>query len=106
MLGNDAIIQMVGHEAFARGMVYARAKAQEAGYGLETELAEPDGNLVTAAASAMEALEADGVMLINRIKPHTDFESTVIQSGLLKMCAIGFGKFHLVDLTDRVFSNR
>jgi hypothetical protein len=41
---------------------------------------------------AMEALEADGVMLINRIKPHTDFESTVIQSGLLKMCAIGFGK--------------
>ena len=25
-----------------RGMVYARAKAQEAGYGLETELAEPE----------------------------------------------------------------
>jgi superfamily II DNA or RNA helicase len=24
MLGNDAIVQMVGHEAFARGMVYAR----------------------------------------------------------------------------------
>jgi ATP-dependent DNA helicase DinG len=41
-----------------RGTVYARAKAQEAGYGLETELAEPDGTLVTAAASAMEALEA------------------------------------------------
>ena len=29
-----------------RGVVYARAKAQEAGYGLETELAEPDGALV------------------------------------------------------------
>ena len=28
------------------------------GYGLETELAEPDGNLVTAAAAALEALEA------------------------------------------------
>jgi hypothetical protein len=41
---------------------------------------------------AMEALEADGVVLINRIKPHTDFESTIIQSGLLKMCAIGLGK--------------
>ena len=41
-----------------RGTVYARAKAQEAGYGLETELAEPDGNLVSAAAAAMEALEA------------------------------------------------
>jgi ATP-dependent DNA helicase DinG len=44
--------------AEVRGTVYARAKAQEAGYGLETELAEPDGSLVTAAASAMEALEA------------------------------------------------
>ena len=29
-----------------RGTVYARSKAQEAGYGLETELAEPDGALV------------------------------------------------------------
>jgi ATP-dependent DNA helicase DinG len=41
-----------------RGTVYARSKAQEAGYGLETELAEPDGNLVSAASAAMEALEA------------------------------------------------
>ena len=44
--------------AEVRGTVYARAKAQEAGYGLETELAEPDGNLVSAAGAAMEALEA------------------------------------------------
>ena len=41
-----------------RGTVYARAKAQDAGYGLETELAEPDGALVDAAAAAHEALEA------------------------------------------------
>jgi hypothetical protein len=41
---------------------------------------------------ALEALEADGVLLVNRVKPHTDFESTIIGSGLLKMCAIGFGK--------------
>ena len=41
-----------------RGTVYARAKAQEAGYGLETELAEPDGALVGAAAAALETLEA------------------------------------------------
>ena len=34
-----------------RGTVYARAKAQDAGYGLETELAEPDGALVSAAAA-------------------------------------------------------
>lgn len=48
-------------EAFlleVRGMVYARAKAQEAGYGLETELADPDGALVSKAIAAMQALEA------------------------------------------------
>src|SRR5205085_7199486 len=41
-----------------RGMVYARAKAQEAGYGLETELAEPDGALVSSAAAAGEVVES------------------------------------------------
>ena len=41
-----------------RGMVYARAKAQDAGYGLETELAEPDAALIEAAAAALESLEA------------------------------------------------
>lgn len=44
--------------AEVRGTVYARAKAQDAGYGLETELAEPDGPLVDSAAAALEALEA------------------------------------------------
>src|SRR4249919_1494060 len=43
-----------------RGTVYARAKAQEAGYGLETELAEPDGALVSATAGAAEILESLG----------------------------------------------
>jgi len=41
-----------------RGTVYARAKAQEAGYGLETELAEADGALVSQSAAAMQLLEA------------------------------------------------
>jgi ATP-dependent DNA helicase DinG len=44
--------------AEVRGTVYARSKAQEAGYGLETELAEPDGALVSAAAGAAEILES------------------------------------------------
>jgi ATP-dependent DNA helicase DinG len=44
--------------AEVRGTVYARARAQEAGYGLETELAEPDGALVSQAAASMAALEA------------------------------------------------
>ncbi len=37
------------------------------------------------------ASEADGVVLVNRIKAHTDFRST-IESGLLKMASIGLGK--------------
>ena len=44
--------------AEVRGTVFARAKAQEAGYGLETELAEPDGALVSGAAAAAEVLES------------------------------------------------
>ncbi len=44
--------------AEVRGTVCARAKAQEAGYGLETELAAPDGALVSQSAAAMQALEA------------------------------------------------
>lgn len=37
------------------------------------------------------AWDADGVVLINRVKPHTDF-SGKIESGLLKMMAVGMGK--------------
>jgi hypothetical protein len=38
------------------------------------------------------ALNADAVVLINRVKPHTDFGSTTTGSGLVKMSAIGLGK--------------
>lgn len=37
------------------------------------------------------AWQADGVMVMNRVKPHTDF-SGKIESGLLKMLAVGAGK--------------
>jgi ATP-dependent DNA helicase DinG len=43
--------------AAVRGTVYARATAQDAGYGIETEMAELDGAIVEAAAPAVEALE-------------------------------------------------
>ncbi len=36
------------------------------------------------------AFEADGVVLINRVKPHTDFKGEV-ESGLMKMIAVGLG---------------
>jgi ATP-dependent DNA helicase DinG len=47
----EALLMGVRHQ------VYARATAQDAGFGMETELAEPDGALVAAAGSAVEALE-------------------------------------------------
>ncbi len=37
------------------------------------------------------AFDADGILVMNRVKPHTDF-SGAIESGLLKMIAIGLGK--------------
>lgn len=37
------------------------------------------------------AAEADGVILCNRVKPHTDFKGP-IESGLMKMLVIGLGK--------------
>jgi hypothetical protein len=38
-----------------------------------------------------EALGADGVVIVNRVKPHTDFFGE-LGSGLLKMCVVGLGK--------------
>src|SRR5438067_7730115 len=37
------------------------------------------------------ALEADHILLVNRVKPHTDFRGSV-ESGLAKICAIGLGE--------------
>ncbi len=37
------------------------------------------------------AREADGIVLLNRVKPHTDFVSTY-ESGIIKMLTIGLGK--------------
>jgi len=37
------------------------------------------------------AASADGIVVVNRIKPHTEFEGPV-ESGLMKMMAIGLGK--------------
>lgn len=37
------------------------------------------------------ASEADGIVVINRVKPHTAFRGTV-ESGIMKMIAIGLGK--------------
>ncbi len=42
---------------------------------------------------AKDALEADHIVVINRVKPHTAFRGEV-ESGLCKMLAVGCGKHH------------
>ncbi len=42
---------------------------------------------------ARVAHESDGVLLMNRVKPHTDYKGP-IESGLTKICGIGLGKLH------------
>jgi len=39
-----------------------------------------------------EALRSDGVVVVNRVKPHTDFHSETLGSGLFKMLVVGLGK--------------
>jgi hypothetical protein len=44
------------------------------------------------ARMAEAAWHSDGILLVNRVKPHTDYKGP-IESGLAKLCAIGLGKY-------------
>jgi len=48
-----------------------------------------------------ESMKADGIVVINRIKPHTSF-SGPIESGILKMLTIGLGKQKGADACHRL----
>jgi hypothetical protein len=47
-------------------------------------------------AIGRQAFEADAIVLLNRVKPHTDFKG-MIESGLAKMIAVGLGKVEGAD---------
>lgn len=49
------------------------------------------GNLNLPVVMDKNAYEADGVIVVNRIKPHTSFSSD-IESGMIKMMVVGMGK--------------
>ena len=51
------------------------------------------------------AHEADGIVLINRVKPHTDFTGP-IESGVIKMLSIGLGNQKGADLYHRAAVGR
>lgn len=46
---------------------------------------------------AKEAIRADGVIVVNRVKPHTSFRGDY-ESGLLKMMAVGMGRASGADM--------
>ena len=48
------------------------------------------------------ASQADHIVVVNRVKPHTDFKGD-IESGLMKMMAIGLGKQRAADHYHNVF---
>ena len=48
------------------------------------------------------AAQADHIVVVNRIKPHTDFEGN-IESGLMKMITIGLGKQKAADYYHNCF---
>jgi hypothetical protein len=51
----------------------------------------PRGDLRLGIFMDRHAYESDGVILVNRIKPHTDYHGSY-ESGLMKMALIGLGK--------------
>ncbi|MBC2580518.1 DUF362 domain-containing protein [Clostridium sp. DJ247] len=51
----------------------------------------PQEDLINKVYMDKNAYEADGTIIINRIKVHTDFHGPT-ESGLMKMCVIGLGK--------------
>ncbi len=59
--------------------------------GMETRVIGTTAEGVEVNWSA-EALGADGIIVVNRVKPHTDFQSDSIGSGVLKIMVVGLGK--------------
>lgn len=57
---------------------------------METEVVG-ESSLGTPVHVAAAALEADGLVVVNRVKPHTNFTGRV-ESGLSKMATVGLGK--------------
>ncbi|MCF6092657.1 nickel-dependent lactate racemase [Microaerobacter geothermalis] len=54
---------------------------------------------------AKEALEADGVLVVNRVKPHTAFQGPY-ESGLLKMMAVGMGRQKGASMVHRLGASK
>jgi hypothetical protein len=56
---------------------------------------------VGAPVSCSEAAEADGILAVNRVKPHTSFHGPH-ESGLMKMLAVGMGRARGAEMVHRL----
>ena len=100
--GNPFIVPAMGSHGGATATGQANVLA---GYGIteksigapirsSMEVVEiPAGSFKGKIFMDRQAYESDGVILVNKIKPHTDFRQTY-ESGLVKMAVIGLGKQH------------
>lgn len=80
--GQQAVLAEYGITPAAMGVPF------EAGMEVREIGKTPDGLPVVFSEAA---LQSDGIVVINRVKPHTDFYGA-LGSGLQKMLTIGFGK--------------
>ena len=80
--GQRAVIEGYGvTEEFCGAPIYSSLEVVEL----------PNNGLKTKVYMDKLAYNADGVIVVNRVKPHTDFHGTH-ESGLVKMLVIGLGK--------------
>ena len=102
--GNPFIIPAMGSHggATAEGQleILASYDVSEETMGCEIrssmEVVKLEGNLEMSVFMDKHAYESDGVILLNRIKPHTAFHGE-FESGLVKMSVIGLGKERLAS---------
>ncbi len=102
--GNPFIIPAMGSHggATAEGQreILASYNVTEEAMGCEIrssmDVVKLDGNLEMSVFMDKHAYESDGVILLNRIKPHTAYHGE-FESGLVKMSVIGLGKERLAS---------
>lgn len=102
--GNPFIIPAMGSHggATAEGQreILASYDVTEAAMGCEIrssmDVVKLEGDLEMSVFMDKHAFESDGVILLNRIKPHTAYHGE-FESGLVKMSVIGLGKERLAS---------
>jgi hypothetical protein len=85
--GQEAVLTHLG---ITEDSVGAPIRSSMATESIAT-ITSPHGNEVPVYMDALALHEADAVIPVNRVKPHTGFKGP-IESGLCKMLAIGLGK--------------